>query len=144
MLLKMKMLHKWKMNHLRKGAIRQQISRQFRNIPVLCVVWYLGGLLLFNAIAVFDTPGWDKCYYVWQKTCDCLFLFSLYRLLPSFRKPLLPIIIYSIIRLCFQIIGIFRETDQNDKYIVTTLFLSALSITIALTVKQQINEWKQK
>lgn len=101
------------------------------------------GLLIFHTKADFSNPIWAKTYYSWQKTSDCLYLLTLYYLVPKYRKLLAPIVYYSIIRLCFQIIGFFRKTGQNEQYIVTTLYLIALTIVAYLTIKQlQKEKWK--
>lgn len=126
-----------------RAAIVHQSRQIYHNIVKVSIGWYLTGLLIFHTKADFTNPIWSKWYYTWQKSGDCLYLLALHYLVPKYRKHLTPAIIYSIIRLCFQIIGFFRKTGQNDQFIVTTLYLIVLTIVIYHTINQLRNEWKQ-
>lgn len=113
------------------------------NWPCVALFWYLIGLLLFHTLAFFDTPEWDNIYFCWDKAKDCLFILALFRLLPTIRTILKPILFYSIIRLCFQIAGIYLKMGSNHLIIVTALYTIALTATIYLTLTKLKEEWSQ-
>lgn len=114
----------------------QARNRICLRVAFVAIVFYISGLLLFHAFAVFDTPGYDQLYYIWDKAKDCLFLFAVYRWHDSLGKIVSPIFYYSIIRLCFQISDGFIGTSPNAVLTVTVLFLIALAATIYLTITQ--------
>lgn len=109
---------------------------------VIALFFYLIPLLLFHTVAVFGTD-WDIAYYVWQKASDVLFIVAIRQLVPHLRTIIVPILLYSTLRLCLQIAGIFKETDQNTQYIITVLYLAALAATLFLTIKYLEKEWKE-
>src|SRR5574341_1493155 len=128
------LLHKPMLKRAMAGIVLKY-HQIYHNIVKIAIGWYITGLLIFHTKADFTNHIWTKIYYSWQKTGDCLYLLALYYLVPSYRRPLTPIIFYSIIRLCFQIIGFFRKTGQNDQFIITSLYLIALTIVVYLTIK---------
>lgn len=116
-----------------------------RNRWITLIVWYfVAGLLLFHVEADFSKMSWQNAYYLWQKSLDLLFFLILYSIVPNGRSVFIPVIFYSIVRLCFQVITIIAKTDTNDQRIVNTLYLILLGIFIYQSIKEIRKEWYQK
>src|SRR5690242_9396054 len=75
-----------------------------RKVVVFTICWFIGGLLLFHIAADFTKTGWQNIYHLWDKTRDSLFFLILMMSLPKYRSLTATIFIYTIVRLCFQII----------------------------------------
>lgn len=114
-----------------------------RNKAIIFATWYfVVGLLIFHIWANFSIMGWQNAYYFWDKSLDLLFFLILYSVAPKARSVFVPVVYYTIVRLCFQIITITVGTDTNDQRIVNTLYLMLLVVFICQSIKEA-KEWFQ-
>jgi hypothetical protein len=111
------------------------------NRVIIFTTWYfVVGLLIFHKMADFAIIGWQNTYYFWDKSLDLLFFLIIYAIAPKAKSVFVPVIYYSIVRLCFQIITITVGTDTNDQRIVNILYLMLLVIFICQSIKEIRNE----
>jgi len=114
------------------------------NKTIVFTTWYfVVGLLIFHIWADFSVKGWQNAYYFWDKSLDLLFFLILYAVAPKAKAVFVPVVYYSIVRLCFQILTITIGTDTNDQRIVNTLYLMLLLVFIGQSLKEIKNEWYQ-
>lgn len=120
------------------------IGHHFREWGKAFVYWYIFGLLIFHAVARFDwsSPEWDKAYYIWQFTKDALAVIAIGSVHRKIFRAILPIIIYSIIRVCLEILTIFVTMGHNSEWIVTVLFLVALFAAVLMSLRE-LNEARE-
>lgn len=115
------------------------------NKTIVFTTWYfVVGLLIFHMVADFKNPQWWGVYYLWDKSLDLLFFLILYAIVPKAKSVFVPVIYYTILRLCFQVLTITVGTDTNDKRIVNTLYLTLLVVFICQSIKELKNEWNQR
>lgn len=110
-------------------------------LVIFTIGWFVVGLMAFHIKADFTTKIWADCYYTWDKGRDLLFFLILYRSFPKFRRLISLIIVYAIVRLCFQIVSSVTKMDTNDQRTVNTLYLILLGIFIYQSIKELKNEW---
>lgn len=110
---------------------------------------YIGGLMLFYLVAVFDTYVWDIVYFGWSKICDASVLawLVIYHLVkPSIYQLLVrPILVFSFIRAGWDVVSFFTGVGVNNSVVVALLFLGVLSAITYVEVIQQrkINKYLQ-
>lgn len=96
---------------------------------------YLVGMLFFLCYANFDEDGdWDKLYYVWDMSKDSLFLLGLNFALKEFRPVIMPVLIFSILRLCWEIIIIFIKIDPTT--LTNILWATITGVITIISIKQ--------
>ncbi len=115
-------------------------NHQSLNITYAALIFFISERLIFNAYALSNREGWDNFYYICEKIKDCLFLWAITAWHDSLRKIVFPLLIYAILRLCFQIADIWIPTGPNTTLMVAVLFLAALVATIYLTIRQTTRE----
>jgi hypothetical protein len=124
-------------------------------IGVAGLFTFLGGLLIFHAKANFGwieciavNETWWKAYYIWHFVLESLavlcFSFTIAFFLVLLGKTtytfedwiniLMPVIIYSIFRLCVEILTIFVGFPNQEIW-VTLLFLVALSSAVIIYIR---------
>jgi hypothetical protein len=122
----------------------QAPSHQSPKGAVFFFVWYIVGLLIFHTLANFDEgPAWSAVYFLWQHVKDVLAVWIIARL-SGYWKIFYPVVIYSIVRLCIEIIIIATGESPNIGAAVVVLYLLALCAVLFLTFIQMRKEWKQK
>lgn len=110
----------------------------------LGIVWYIIGLTVFYVEATFDRWWWHEIYHIWDK-CLLVFLFKGIHYLVSEenKKIIFPVLIFSIIRLTWQIIVSITRWEINDARAVAVLFIILSVICAYLTIKGAI-KWLEK
>lgn len=91
-----------------------------------------------------DHPHWYEAYRIWDKCIDLIFISAIYYLTPGwFRKPFVPIIIFSIARLIWQITATLTAANVNTIEVVNSLFilLALACFTIFLI---GLKQWRPK
>lgn len=106
------------------------------------IMWYLLGLLLFYHMADFSNPVWGHLYYVWDKGKDVLLLVALAGLAPKHRKQILPVIIFSIIRLLWEVAAWLINQNINGSKVIDYLFLLCLVVYLWPFIKES-KEWQK-
>lgn len=84
---------------------------------------YIVGMLVFYRWGQLNT-NWYEYYYIWDKSKDVLFLIGIYYLVPRwFRLAVVPVIIFSLVRLLWQIISTFTGLNINNTKVIGWLFV---------------------
>lgn len=129
------------------GEITPVRNRQTRNHNLVfgSLMVYGLGLIAFHTTAYFDASlAWDKAYYVWAKAKDCLFITTILLLYPPLKFVGTLFLFYSIIRLLWEIVTIWKNVSQNMAFGVSILFLTLVGIIVILSIKDLIAEWKRR
>lgn len=106
------------------------------------IVLYIIGLTVFYVEATFDRWWWHQIYYIWDKGILVCFLSGIYYLVPNENKYVIrPLVLFSIIRLTWQIIVTLTGWDINDAIVVAVLFIILSIICAYLTIKGVI-KWR--
>jgi hypothetical protein len=116
-------------------------------LSIFAILWFVAFLLLYHAVGDAKSIGWQNAYYFWDKSCDLLFFVILYFAVPKQRSVIIPVIIYTSVRLCFQITTIIWGIDTNATRIVNTLYLILTGVFIIECIKElarKINEACQR
>lgn len=116
-----------------------------RNIVSLIIVAaFLGGMTVFTHSADFSKTGWQNAYYLWEKGLWVLALILVYsNIWKEFKLLAALTIVYTIARLCIQIITIIKAIDTNADKVVNILYLTLVSIFVIQSIKEIRNAWKQ-
>lgn len=132
------------LNRLRLTPDRTTLRHQkiLNKLAVFTTLYFSAFLLLYHAIGDSGKIGWQNAYYFWDKSCDVLFFLILYIVVPKHRSVILPIIFYTIVRLCFQVITIIWAVDTNATRIKNTLYLILLAIFIIECIKELMHSIK--
>lgn len=104
-------------------------------------LFYGFGLLVFHAKADFENGNWVHAYYTWQFIKDALFIMVVCSISGFFWKLFSPLLIYSIIRVCLEIISITTGAEANNPLIVTVLFLSAATACVYSSIVLSRQKW---
>ncbi len=95
------------------------------------VALYMGGMMIWLSAADFGTTGWDGAYFLWDTFCKgsvlcwwCLLRYGPYEV----KKCVYPVLLFSIIRLLWEILSLCTGIHINDEMPVMVLFLIAISV----------------
>jgi len=105
---------------------------------------YVVGLLFFYTLADFNIELHTIAYYIWDKGKDTLFLLALYSLLINCKKVIKPVLIFSIIRLSWDIISRTTNIDLNHYQAVNLMLGSLLLISTLICLKELLQWLKQR
>lgn len=106
------------------------------------IVLYIIGLTVFYVEATFDRWWWHQIYYLWDKSLLVCFLSGIYYLVPNENKYVIrPLVLFSIIRLTWQILVTLTGWDINDAIAVAVLF-TILSIICAYLTIKGVTKWR--
>lgn len=137
-----------------------RISRRCLRLIGAITALYLSGLgmfyllpqVKFSYLDYEGNPIWNYVYTFWDKTKDCLFWFYgyysgtllalHYRGFKRFRTPLLVISIFSIVRVCSDIIALIVKTGWNSLLIVSIVYAAFLLTLGIITFIELRQEWK--
>ena len=103
------------------------------------LIWFLIGMTVFYHLADFSQPVWSHIYYVWDKGKDVLVMAALIAVAPRFKKFVLPIFIFSIIRFLWEVASWVIQADINNSKVIDYLFLLCLAVYLWIFT----NEWKE-
>lgn len=112
-------------------------------IAAIVVAFYASGMGVW-LYAMQRHPDWYDAYRIWDKGKDLLFLGAIYYLTPVwFRKPFLPVLIFSIVRLLWQITATLTALDNNMIEAVNGL-LMFLALTCFVIFLIGLKQWFPK
>lgn len=108
------------------------------------IILYVIGLTVFYVEATFERWWWHEIYYLWDK-CLLVFLFwGIHQIVPREKKRIVfPVLIFSIIRLVWQIVVSITGWEINDARAVAALFILLSALCSYLTLKGLI-KWERK
>lgn len=109
----------------------------------ISIGWFLFGLLVFYHDAIFDMNIWAEMYYVWDKSKDVFLLMALWKCLRKLRSSILPLLIFSIIRLVWDLIAYCINENINNELIVNNLFGVCLVVYLVMIIKELL-EWRKQ
>lgn len=72
-------------------AITLRVVPASHKIVKAAFVWYMGGLLVFFAMANWNVKGWTESYWIWTMIKDTVFIGALYSVCEKYRKQIFPI-----------------------------------------------------
>lgn len=114
---------------------RRRLILNWRNI---FFYWLLSFLLVYHAEGQYkDSSWWDYAYYLWHSLLITFAILGFFQYEPAIIKTFYPILIYSIIRTCLYIIVLIMQVDMNARAVIETVFITALSATIFITINQK-------
>lgn len=87
------------------------------------IVFYILGLFVFYFIADYQYKEWKEIYYLWDKTKDVILWVAAYQLLKRLRPYLLPVVIFSIIRVLWDLTAWIISEDINNTKVIDWLFI---------------------
>lgn len=122
--------------------IRQNLQANHKTLKAAFGI-YMGGLLVFFAMADFSVAEWRKAYYIWAMLKDVGFILTIYQLIPKFRKEIYPVLFFSLIRFTWEVISAATMKDVNHIMIVDYLFYLTLFITVAKLLNRLKKEWQE-
>lgn len=100
-------------------------------------------MLVFYTWGIIGT-GWHDLYYLWDKAKDLLLFIAIFFLVhKKVRWAIKPIIVFSSIRLIWQIISSLTGLNINNTKIVGWLFIAAATISDYLFIKGLI-KWQRQ
>lgn len=115
------------------------------------IVLYLGGQIWFSMTALFNTEwdgntAWEKFYFLWQDTSGAGWLvwFLVYKLVSesTYRKTVLPILIYSIFIFIWDLVSYITNFGA-DHPVMTGAFFGAGALTVLyFMIVDVIRRWK--
>lgn len=100
----------------------------------VAISWYVLGLLVFYFAATFDTRLWDWAYYLWDKGFAVLVWYAIYRL--SKERVVIPVLVFSILRLIWEIISYFTGVSVNNTRAIAIGFVLLCAICLYQTYKE--------
>lgn len=102
--------------------------------------FFMGGMLFFLTLKVIPNDFVTyKAYYLWDKGKDCLLLFCLLLLCEPLRRFLFVFLVYSLIRLLWQIIITITNEDINDIRWINVTWLILVVYMIYLSIREMLN-----
>src|SRR5690348_1671058 len=108
------------------------------------VAWYIVGLLVWYTFAWLGSNGWHTYFYLWDKGKDVLFLLCIYHLVKTEYKWVIRlIVIFSAIRLGWEIVSLITGWNVNNKRTVAGLFI-VLTATISLILFKELVKWQRQ
>lgn len=142
------------------AAITRPAIRESHRAAFLCLSWYMGGLLIFFAMADWTIKGWTESYWIWTMAKDFWFVLALYCLVGYIQKlikdhdlkikypirpvDLFPILFFTVIRTIWEIIAQAFNKDINNSMVLDYMFYILLSIAILNLLNQLRNQWKRQ
>lgn len=103
-------------------------------IALAICVYMIGLLILYTWGQLSD--GWYEYYYLWDKCKDLLLVSALYYCAGRLRWAVLPVVLFSIIRLLWQIVSTITGLDINNTKAVGILFIAMAFTCSFLTIKE--------
>ena len=105
----------------------------------IAAAWFILGLLFFYTGGVFDKynslPNW--IYYWWDKGLVVLLWLGIYFVAyDRLRRPLKPIIIFSIIRLVWDIVSFSTGVSIANSQAMSLLFLLLTLVVLWIYLKE--------
>lgn len=102
----------------------------------LAIAGFLLGLLVFYLAATFDTRLWDWTYYLWDKSFGggVAVWYAIYAL--SRDRVAIPVLVFSIIRLIWEIISYFTGVSVNNTKYIAIGFVVLCVICLYQTYKE--------
>lgn len=110
------------------------------NLIIGVAYFFMAGMLLFLTLKVvpYDIPTY-KAYYLWDKAKDSLLFLCLVLLCKPLRRFLAVVLLYSLIRLSWQILVTITGEDINDIRWINATWLTLLIYLIILSIKEMLN-----
>jgi hypothetical protein len=142
------------------AVIIRPAARESHRAVFVCFTWYMGGLLIFFAMANWTVRGWTESYWIWTMAKDFWYTLTVYCLVGFIQKlikdhdlkikfpinaiDLLPILFFTVIRTIWEIIAQVFNKDINNSMVLDYMFYVLLSIVILNLLNQLRKEWNQK
>lgn len=104
----------------------------------LFIALYLGGMVTWLAFAEFGQPAWDNAFFIWEAVAQSSLMcwLSLFFCCDvKIKKKVFPVLIFSGVKLLWEIVSAWTGIDINSEKIVMALFLMAISITTYLAFR---------
>lgn len=103
---------------------------------------YIVGLLVFYSWGQLNN-GWYECYYFWDKGKDLFLFISLLLVVDKrYKWAVIPVVLFSIIRLTWQIISTVTGWNINNVQVVGWLFIVLALLCSFMTLKEVL-KWRK-
>lgn len=120
-----------------RDKVRLRNHPASRNIDFL-ILFFMGGIIIFYGFADFDQPLWASIYYVWNKTEDFVAFGCIWMLAPkNYKKIILPVVVFSAMRMTWEILALLLGQNVNSIMIVDYLF----AITVVILITLYVRKW---
>lgn len=108
------------------------------------IALYLTGCFVFLHKADWNKEIWVSSYYIWDKAKDLLLFISIYFLVAKNNRYILwPIIVYSGIRVAWEVVSLILKIDINTKPSVSVL-LSLVGIIYVWIFLKELPKWQKQ
>lgn len=105
------------------------------------IAWYLIGLIVFYTFGQLSVDYWHDLYFIWDKAKDVFFLGAIYQLVRG--RTVKYVLIFSIIRLIWEIFSSISGVSINNEKSVGVLFL-ILAIICLVILLSEYTKWQKQ
>lgn len=107
----------------------------------IALAWYLTGLIVFYSLGQLSVDYWAEAYYIWDKAKDVFFIAAIHQIVRA--RAVYWILLFSIIRLIWEIFSSITGVSINNEKAVAVLFLILAIICLVILLSESI-KWRKQ